>query len=432
MPTNEGARRRAWPLATWSASAAVLLFLALLAAARAQEPIKIGVLLPLTGNFAVPGQQTLTGLKMYFDEVGNKAGGHPLEIIVEDTQTKPDVAIEKARKLVERDGAQVLTGIVGAAESFAVNDYSRQNKVPLVISGDAGQDELTLPGAAQNPYLVRFTFSGRTGAAAAAGWAYKKGWRKVAMMAADYAGGADTNFEFARAFCRLGGTVAQVQWPQFGTTDFGPYLTGLDRSVDALFDFEPGADGLRFLRQYVDFGLKGKIPVFDIWGTVVFEPYLAQTGDAALGMYSSEIYTPMLKTPENERFVAAFQKRMNGALPEHEAPNGYVGAHAIVDAIDAVKGDLSDKMKFVAALRAVDFSSPKGDIKLDKYGNVIQSIFIREAENVDGRLGNVPIATYANVDQFWPFTEAEYESFKLDYVHGKGAISDCTKLLAKK
>ena len=415
-----------------SAATALLLLLAPVSAARAQAPIKIGVLVPLSGNFAVPGQQTVAGLKMYFDEIGNKAGGHPLDIIVEDTQTKPDVAVTKASKLVERDGAQILTGVIGGGESYAADDFSRQNKVPLVISGDAGQDELTLPGPLANPYMVRVTMSGRTATAAAADWAYKKGWRKVAMIAADYAGGVDTNFEFARAFCRLGAQVIQAQWPAFGTTDFGPYLTAVDRSADALFDFEPGADGLRFLHQFVDFGLKGKMPVFDLWGTVVFEPYLAQTGDAALGMYSSEIYTPLLKTPENERFVAEFKKRMNGELPEHEAPNGYVGAHAIADAIDAVQGDLSDTTKFMTALRAVHFPSPKGEIKLDKYGNVIQSMYIREVEKVDGQLGNVPIATYSSIGQFWPFAEAEYASFKIDYRNGKDALTDCTKLLAKK
>jgi len=433
MPKNEGAWQP-WPFSAQavSAAAAALLLVAPVSEARAQEPIKIGVLLPLSGNFAVPGQQTLAGLKMYFDEVGNKAGGIPLEILVEDTQTKPDVAVAKARKLVERDGAQVLTGVVGSGESFAINDYSRQNKVPLVISGDAGQDELTLPGPIANPYLVRVTMSGRTATAAAADWAYKKGWRKAAMIGTDYAGGVDTNFEFARAFCRLGGKVIQAQWPAFGTADFGPYLPAVDRSADALFVFEPGADGLRFLRQYVDFGLQGKMPVFDIWGTIVFEPNLTQTGDAALGMYSSEFYTPLLKTPENERFVAEFRKRMNGELPEHEAPNGYVGAHAIVDAIAAVKGDFSDKTKFMAALKAVHFPSPKGEIKLDKYGMAIQSMFIREVQKVDGSLGNVPIATYRDVDQFWPFTEAEYESYQLDYTHGKDAVTDCSKLLAKK
>ena len=98
-----------------------------------------------------------------------------------------------------------------------------------------------------------------------------------------------------------------------------------------------------------------------------FESNLPQLGDATVGMYSSLFYTPMLKSPENQAFVAEFQKRMH-ALPNNEGPNGYVGAHAIVDAIDALHGDISDKMKFMAALRAIKFDSPKGPISLDKYG----------------------------------------------------------------
>ena len=92
----------------------------------------------------------------------------------------------------------------------------------------------------------------------------------------------------------------------------------------------------------------------------------------------------------------------------------------IVDAIDAVHGDLSDKMKFMAALRAIKFASPKGDISLDKYGQVIQSMYIREVEKVDGQLANVPIATYTNVDQFWPFTDAEFDIVQIHLQGLKG------------
>ncbi len=132
----------------------------------------------------------------------------------------------------------------------------------------------------------------------------------------------------------------------------------------------------------------------DIYGTVVYEPNLPQLGDALKGMFSSLFYTPMLKTAENESFVAEFKKRMNN-LPSNEGPNGYVGAHAIADAIDAVHGDLSDTMKFMAALKAVRFDSPKGAISLDKYGMVIQSMYIREVQDTGGgQLANVPVATY--------------------------------------
>ena len=379
---------------------------------RAADPIKIGVLLPLSGNFAENGQQTLTGIKMYLDEIGSKAGGRDLELVVEDTQGKPDVAVTKAHKEVERDEVQVLSGLVLSSEALAVNDYSRQAQVPLVMSGDAGVDEVTMPGPLANPYLVRTSQNGRTVAAAGADWAYKKGWHKVATVGSDYAGGVDTIFSFSQAFCKLGGKVIQSQWPPLNSADFGPYLTNLDRSADAIVVFEPGADGLRFGKQYSEFGLKGKMPVMDIYGTIVYEPNQAQLGDAVVGMYSSLFYTPMLKTPENERFVPEFKKRMNGSAPSNEGPNGYVGMHAIVDAITAVKGDLSDKTKFVAALKAVHFNSPKGPIKLDKYGMVIQTMYIREAQKVDGGIGNVPIASYPNVDQFWPFAEADFQSLK--------------------
>ncbi len=401
-------------------------------AALAADSVKVGVLLPLSGNFASNGQQALTGLKMYFDEIGNAAGGHKIDLIVEDSQGKPDVAVTKAHKLVERDGAQILTGVVSSGVALAVNDFSRENKVPLVLSGDAGADELTMPGPLANPYLVRTSQNGRTVSAAAADWAYKKkGWRKVTVMGSDYAGGVDTIHGFAQSFCKLGGQIVQEQWPPVGTSDFGPYLTNIDRKADGLVTFNPGADGLRLGQQYSEFGLKGKLQVLDIYGTIVYEPNLPQLGDGTLGIYSSLFYSPMIKTPENERFVAEFKKRMN-ILPANEGPNGYVGAHAIADAIKAVNGDLSDKMKFIAALKAVKFSSPKGDIALDKYGMVIQSMYIREVQKVDGQLANVPIATYTDVDQFWPLTEAEFLSYKYGYKELKGSLTDCAKVLAKK
>ena len=202
-------------------------------AAQAADPIKIGVLLPTSGNFAPNGQQAVTGIKMYFDEIGNEVAGHKIEVIFEDSQGKPDVAVTKARKLVERDGAQVLTGVISSAVALAVNDYSRESKVPLVLSGDAGVDEITMPGPLANPYLVRTSQNGRTVSAAAADWAYKKGWRKVTVMGSDYAGGVDTIYAFAQSFCKLGGQVTQEQWPPIGTSDFGPYLTNIDRKADA-------------------------------------------------------------------------------------------------------------------------------------------------------------------------------------------------------
>ncbi len=432
LATGGRRARRRLLLTIAAASFAALTFIAPALPAPDAEPIKIGVLLPLTGNFAAPGEQTLAGLKIYFDQIGNKAGGHPLELVVEDTQGKPDVAETKARKLVERDGVQVLTGIVSSAVALAVSDYSKTSKVPLVLSGDAATDELTMPGPLANPYLVRVTENSRTPSAVAADWAYKtKGWRKVTVVSSDYVAGVDLAFAFAQMFCKLGGTVTQAQYPPLDTTDYGPYLTNLDRATDAMIVFTPGAAGLRLGRQYAEFGLKGKLPVLDLFGTLTYESYLPQLGDAALGTYSALIYTPQLKTPLNERFVAEFKKR-TGNVATNEGPSGYTGARAIVDAINAVHGDLADKTKFMTALKTAKFDTPKGEISLDKYGMVVQSMFIREVRSVDGELANVPIATYHDIGQYWPYTEAEFSAFAHTYNDSKDKLTDCAWLLAKK
>jgi branched-chain amino acid transport system substrate-binding protein len=429
-PEDGRARRRGLLTVAAAAGAVALTLGGTGIPAQAAGTVKVGVLLPLSGNFAANGQQALTGIKMYLDEIHSMAGDTKLDVIVEDEEGKPDVGVTKARKLVERDGAQVLTGVVSSGVALAVNAFTRQSKVPLVLSGDAGADELTMPGPLLNDYLVRTSQDSRTPAAVAADWAYKtKGWRKVTLMGSDYAGGVGVIFAFARSFCRLGGTIDQVQWPPLSTADYGPYLTNLERKADAVVVFTPGAAGLRFGRQYSEFGLK--LPVMDIYGTIVYPPNLPQLGDATLGMYSSLFYAAALKTPENERFVKEFKKRMNSP-PANEGPNGWVGAHAIADAVKTVHGDLSDTMKFMAALKAVKFDSPKGEISLDKYGQVIQSMYIRQVKKVDGQYENVPIATYHKIDQFWPFTEAEFEAFKYTYKQVKGSLTDCATLLAKK
>lgn len=424
--TGFGARR--WPLALAAAGAMALGA----GGAHAAGTVKVGILAPLSGNFAAPGQEGLTGMKMWLDSIHSMAGDTKVQIIVEDTQGKPDVGVTKARKLVERDGAQVLTGIVSSGVALAVNAFSRQNKVPIVFSIDAGADELTMPGPLANPYAVRTSQNGRTPGAVAADWAYKKGWRKVSTIGSDYAGGVDVIHGFTQNFCRLGGKVVQTQFPPLGAPDYGPYLTNIDRSVDAVVTFTPGAGGLRLGRQYAEMGLKGKIPLMDVYGQISYEPNLKQLGPAAaLGIYSTLHYTPMIDTEINKKFVAAYHKK-TGETPSDESPDGWTGMHAITDAIAAVHGDMSDPLKFVAALKAVHFNSPKGEISLDSHGQVIQSMYVREVKKTAKGLANVPIATYHHVDQYWPFTEKEFESFKYTYKTMKGDLTDCAKVLAKK
>lgn len=401
------------------------------AGAAEKGPIKIGVLLPMTGNFAPNGQDTLAGIQIYLDSIGNEVAGRKIELIVEDAQGKPSTGLTKARKLVESDKVAVVTGLVSSGVALAVNGYMRGTKIPLVVSGDAGANELTMPGKLHSDTLVRLSQTGRTPGATAADWGRKQGWRKISLIVSDYAGGIETGGSFARLFCKEGGQIAQAQFPPIGTNDYGPFLTNVDRSVDALVDFIPGADGLRFGRQYLATGLMQKFPIMDIYGQVTYDPFLSQFGDGAVGMLSTLHYTWALKTPLNEKFVKAFEAKLH-RKPADNGPDGWAGARAIVDAAKAVNGDVENSQKFMNALMHVKFESPKGPISLDKYGNVNQSMYVRKVEKTGGTLENAVIATYPNQDQFWPFTEKEYESFKYPLHDLKAGMTDCTRNLAKK
>ncbi len=233
-------------------SAAALTLVAQGSPARAQDAITIGILMPISGNFAPNGQQAVTGLKMYFDKVGNKAGGHPLTVIVEDTQGKPDVAVTKAASSWSATAPRFYRASFPRARRWPSTITPGRARCHWSCPATRARTRMTLPGPLLNPYLVRVSQNGRTVSAAAADFVYKtKGWHKVVTIGSDYAGGVDTNFEFARSFCQAGGQVIQAEWPPIGTADFGPYLTNLNRYANAVIVFEPGADGLKFGRQYL-------------------------------------------------------------------------------------------------------------------------------------------------------------------------------------
>ena len=399
--------------------------------AQAKGPVKIGVLLPLSGVFAPNGREALDGTKLYLEGIGWQAAGRKLELIVEDAEGKPDVGLTKARKLVERDQVHMLAGLVSTPVALAVQGYAREKQIPLIINADAGANLLTMPGKLLNPYVFRFSQSGAMPGQAAADWAYKDaGWRKAVTITSDYAGGLEVMGGFVRVFCHLGGRVIQELYPPLGTPDFAPYLANVDRSAEAVIAFTPGADGLRLGRQYQEYGLHGKIPMLDIYGQVTFEANLPQLKEAVVGTYSAIHYAAAVDTPENKRFVAAF-KTQYGRLPFDNGPDGYVGAKAIAEALKAIGGDVEDRQKFMAALKKVEFDSPKGRIRLDQFQNVVQNEYVRRVDRVGNDYANVPIKTYANVSQFWTWTPEEYMKYPV-FTELKGKLTDCAKVLERK
>ena len=398
------------------------------AIAQAPGPVKIGMLIELSGIFARNGREALDGTRLYLDEIGGKAAGRSIELLVEDTEGKPDVGLTKARKLVERDGVHMLAGIVNSGVGLAVAGYAKEKKVPVIVNADFGVSALTVPGPFLNPYIFRWSQSGTGPGQAAADWAYKvAGWRKVVSIASDYVGGLEVNGSFTRVFCSLGGRIVQELWPPLGTPDFAPFITQIDRSADAVIEFTPGADGLRFGRQYLEFGVK--LPLMDVYAQVTDEANLRQYGDRSAGWYSTIHYTAAVDTPENKRFLAAWEKK-HQRVPFDNAADGYVGAKAIAEALKAVGGKVEDRDAFMAAMRKAEFDSPKGRVRLDQFQNIVQPQYVRKVEKVGSVLANTVIKTYPNFSQFGPWSPEEFMKYP-DWKDIKGKMTDCSKVLGK-
>ena len=396
--------------------------------AQTPGPVKIGMLIELTGVFTRNGREALDGMRLYLDEIGSKAAGRNLELIVEDMEGKPDVALTKARKLVERDGVHMLAGIVSSGVGVAVAGYARDKKIPVIVNADFGASSVTVPGPGLNPYIFRWSQSVTGPGSAAGDWAAKNaGWKKVVSIASDYVGGVETNAAFARVFCSGGGRIVQELWPPLGTADFAPFITQIDRSADAVVVFTPSADGLRFGRQYIEYGVK--LPLMDLYAQITDEANLQQFGEPALGWYSAIHYTALIDTPENKRFVATWEKKHH-RVPFDNAADGWVGARAIVKALEAVNGKVEDQEAFMAALRKAEFDSPKGFVKLDQYQNIVQPQYVRKVEKAGGVFVNTPVKTYPSVSQFWTWTPDEYGKLP-PLTQAKGRMTDCAKILGR-
>ncbi|HKX08830.1 MAG TPA: ABC transporter substrate-binding protein [Stellaceae bacterium] len=270
-------------------------------------PITIGLLAPSTGPFATYARDIIDGARLYSEEVGGQLGRRKLELVVEDYQTKPDVALAKIRKLVERDQARAIVGLVLSAAALAVKDYVNAQKVPLLISGFAVAENLTLQ---QNPYVFRVTYSAAMTAAPIGQWTVRHlKARKAAIIASDSVGPLELIMAWARAFEESGGKIVHEIYPPLGTADMAPWVAKLRQDVDVIGVQTVGVDGVRFVKQFQEYGLKGKIPLVDASVGVSEISLLPAAGDAAVGVYNSQPYQYTIDTPRNRKFVQAFRAK---------------------------------------------------------------------------------------------------------------------------
>jgi branched-chain amino acid transport system substrate-binding protein len=368
-------------------------------------PIKIGVIAPMTGAAAAVGKDMVNGLTMYLDEVGQQIAGRKVEVIVEDSQGKPDVALTKLRKLVESDRVQVLVGETFAHIGYAMAPLVDEYKIPMLYPVIAA-DDLTQRKPAK--WVVRTGWTSSQPSHPFGEWVYTTlGYKKVVSIAIDYAFGWEVVGGFQKSFEEAGGQIIQKLWAPLGTTDFAPYLAQIRRDADAVFALMVAASSLRFPKQYQDAGLKARLPLIG-GGTTFDEFVLPSLGDEAIGGITPLIYSAALDTPANTRFVKEYRAKY-GKVPSYFSETCYTSTRWINEAAQAVGGNVEDREPFLEALRKVEIAdAPRGPIKLDAYGNPIQNIYVRKVEKKDGELWNTVIHTFPAVSQFWKYPPEEF------------------------
>src|ERR687892_89278 len=256
-----------------------------------KTPIRIGFLAPVTGGGAAVGKDMTNGFSMYLEEIGQQMAGRKVEVIVEDTQGQPDLALTKLRKLVESDKVHVVAGVFLASEGYAlapkIDEYKIPTLFPVVSADDLSQRKPA-------KWLVRTGWTSSQPNQPFGEYVAKTlGYKRVVTIAMDYAFGWEQVGGFQKTFEEAGGQVVQKLWPPLGTADFGPYLAQLRRDVDAVYGQFSGADALRFTKQYADSGLKGRLPLVG-GGTLTDEHVLRTMGDEAVGIVSGLHYSAAL------------------------------------------------------------------------------------------------------------------------------------------
>ncbi len=357
--------------------------------------VKIGVLAPLSGVFSSLGTNKLNGIKMLFSEKAMTVAGSSIELVIEDTEGKPQEGLRKARKLVEQDKADVLLGVISSAIGYALKQYAERAQRVWVTTGAAADG--IFKQANNNPYAFRSSLSTWQANNPMGTWLAEKGYKRVFLAGPDYAMGREALEAFDKPFELKGAQRAGAVYPTLGTTDFAPYLAEIKRAnPDLVYGSFAGSDAVRFVQQYAAFGLKGAIQLAGYGYLAEEDTFLAQAS-AAVGILSPLNWAYGIETPLNKSFITNYRKTYN-AIPTVDSVAGYVGAQVVWDALSRLGGKVPSQEQLSKAIAATKIDTPRGPISFDPAtNNVIQNIYIREAVQDGAEIHNKVLATYEAV-----------------------------------
>lgn len=362
--------------------------------AAAQETVRIGLILPLTGPFASnTGRQIENSIKAYMALNGDTVAGKKIELIVKDDASTADTTKRLAQELVVNDKVHMLAGFGLTPLALAAAPIAREAKIPQIVMAAA-----TSMVTEQAPLIVRSSFPATSPVPALAEWASKNGIKKTISMVADFAPGHDIEKGWDEFFTKAGGQVAEKVRIPLRNPDFAPFLQRIqDSKPDALFVFTPAGMGAQFMKQYVERGMDKAGIKLIATGDVTDDDVLNGMGDIALGVINSHHYSAHHKSPENDKYREAYAKVTNGGRPNFMGVGGYDGIHMIYEALKKTNGK-TDGEALVSAMKGMKWMSPRGPMQIDpETRDVIHNIYIRKVEKVGNELFNVEFATFENV-----------------------------------
>ena len=374
---------------SWSSLAAGALIALATVSARAQEPFKIGLILPMTGPFQSTGVQANDAAKVFLKEFGDTVAGRKVQIILRDDASSPANTRRIAQELVIQDHIGAMVGFGITPQALAAAPISAQAKIPMLLVGSGASVSVT-----KSPYAVRVGQTVGQSAATIATWAYKQGMHSAVTIVSDYAPGYDAEKWFSQAFTAAGGKVVEKIRVPMVNPDFAPFL---DRAKNdkpsTIFIFLPAGEGAAFAQQYVERGLQKSGIQLISTHDVMDDDLLDQMGNVVLGMVSAGPYSAAHDSPINKKFVADFEALNGGKRPDFMAVFAYDSFRTIYRALEATKGK-GDGPALVAAMKGMKFESPRGPIEIDpRTRDVIQNIYIRKNEKIGGHIFAVEFAT---------------------------------------
>jgi len=359
--------------------------------AQAAGKLKVGLMLPATGTFASLGTAIENGFRLYVTEQGGKIGGREVEFFKVDDESDPSKAVDNATKLIKRDNVDVLVGTVHSGVAMAMAKVAKENNTLLIVP-NAGADAVTGPMCA--PTTFRSSFSNWQPGYAMGEVMAKRGHKNVVTITWKYAAGDESVRGFKEAFEKAGGKVSKELTLPFPNVEFQALLTEIAAAKpDAVYTFFAGGGAVKFVKDYAAAGLKGKIPLYG--PGFVTDGTLEAQGDSANGMFTTLHYADSLNTPRDNAFRLAYAKTFK-LQPDVYAVQGYDAAQMLAVGLAAVKGDVSKKAEFAAALRKARIDSPRGPFTISASHNPVQDIYLRQVGGKENKL--VGVASKALAD----------------------------------